>query len=109
MQIELTEKAARKFKEIIAKNGIPDAALRVGVSGVGCSGLTYEMRFEKSKPLPEDEVFESFGVKIYVDSASIRQIDGTKIDYIESKDCDGFAFYNPNIKPVCGCGVSFTA
>ena len=109
MAITLTEKAAQKVKGLIANEApTPEAGLRVKVVGGGCSGLSYQLAIEKAST-PGDKVFESHGVKVYLDPKSALFVTGTEIDYTESVMGSGFAFKNPNSKGSCGCGSSFTA
>ena len=73
--IEITETAARKIKSLMAKQGITDGGLRVGVKGGGCSGLSYTFAWEKQARLG-DEVFEGHGAKIFVDKKSLLFLTG---------------------------------
>jgi iron-sulfur cluster assembly accessory protein len=109
MAITLTEKAATKVKELFKQQGSPDGTgLRVKVVGGGCSGMSYELAVETS-PTPQDKVFESQGVRIFLDPKSALFVTGTEIDFQESLMGAGFAFKNPMAKGTCGCGTSFTA
>lgn len=109
MRIELSERAALKFKELAEKNGCAGAALRIAVVGGGCSGYSYSMVFAEKPPSETDKIFECFGVKIYIDKASVLLLDGTEIDYVGDAMVEGFKFNNPNAKITCGCGESFSA
>jgi iron-sulfur cluster assembly protein len=107
--IELTENAARKIRTLMAKQGIEDGGLRVGVKGGGCSGLSYTFAWERQERLG-DQVFEgASGAKIFVDKKSLLFLDGTVLDYDSSLLSKGFVFNNPNAKASCGCGSSFGA
>ena len=109
MAITLTEKAATKVKELFKQQGSPEGTgLRVKVVGGGCSGLSYQLAVETS-PTPADKVFESQGVRIFLDPKSALFVTGTEIDFQESLMGAGFAFKNPMAKGTCGCGTSFTA
>ena len=77
------------------------------VVGGGCSGLSYDMDFEQEAG-EGDQVFDSEGVKVYIDPMSFVYLDGTSIDYVETFSFSGFHFENPNAKKACGCGSSFT-
>ena len=99
--VVLTEKAAR----YIERRGKGDG-LRVGVRTTGCSGLAYKLEYV-DEAIPEDVVFESHGVKIYVDPKSLPYIDGTQLDFAREGLNEGFKFSNPNAKDECGCGESF--
>ena len=109
MAITLTEKAATKVKELFKQQGSPEGTgLRVKVVGGGCSGMSYELAVETS-PTSQDKVFESQGVRIFLDPKSAMFVTGTEIDFQESLMGAGFAFKNPQAKGSCGCGSSFTA
>ena len=109
MAITLTDKAATKVKELFKQQGSPEGTgLRVKVVGGGCSGMSYQLAVETS-PTPQDKVFESQGVRIFLDPKSALFVTGTEIDFQESLMGAGFAFKNPMAKGTCGCGTSFTA
>ena len=105
--ISLTEAAANKVKGMAQQHQVDTAGVRVMVVGGGCSGLSYDMDFEKD-PDEGDQVFDSEGVKVYIDPMSFVYLDGTSIDYVETFSFSGFHFENPNAKKSCGCGSSFT-
>jgi iron-sulfur cluster assembly protein len=108
--IHLTEKAASKIRELMAKDGIPadSGGLRVGVQGGGCSGLSYAMRLE-TQARDRDRVFEEHGARLFVDPKSYLYLDNTTLDYLEELMKHGFVFQNPQASRSCGCGSSFTA
>ena len=107
--IEISDNAARKIRTLMAKQGIDDGGLRVGVKGGGCSGLSYTFAWEKV-PRFGDEVFEGAdGAKLYVDKKSLLYLNGTVLDYDTTLISRGFVFNNPNAKGTCGCGSSFGA
>jgi iron-sulfur cluster insertion protein len=106
--ISLTEKAAEKVNVIRNEEKAEGHALRVRVKAGGCSGFEYDLYFDKDTTA-EDVIFESFGVKIYVDPMSMNYLDGTEIDFVEGMYGTGFKFNNPNVKASCGCGSSFSA
>ncbi len=107
--ITITEAAAKKIQSLMAKQGITDGGLRVGVKGGGCSGLSYTFAWEKEARLG-DEVFEGpGGARIFVDKKSYLFLKGTVLDYDTQMLSRGFVFNNPNAKSSCGCGSSFTA
>lgn len=81
--------------------------LRLGVKTTGCSGLAYVLEFV-DEVAAEDEVFESRGVRIFIDPKSLVYLDGTELDYGKEGLNEGFKFNNPNVKESCGCGESFT-
>ena len=106
--IQVTPKAVQKIRDAFAKQGIQDGGLRLGVLGGGCSGLSYQFKFD-AKPRPTDHVFEFNGVQVYVDPKSMVYLDGMTLDYKESLMQSGFAFENPHATKSCGCGTSFSA
>src|SRR5688572_12751214 len=106
--IQVTDKAITKIKQAFAKEGITDGALRLGVLGGGCSGLSYQFKFD-SKERPTDQVYEFGDVKIVVDPKSLLYLHGMTLDYKESLMQSGFVFENPNAQKGCGCGTSFSA
>jgi len=93
----------------LEEQGIPNASLRVWVAGGGCSGLQYQMAIDDAEPEEDDLIFESHGVRIYVDTLSIQYMDGSSIDYVEVMLGGGFKIDNPNAIATCGCGSSFQA
>lgn len=106
--LSLTEKAAAKIKESIVSENLMGSGLRVAVVGGGCSGFRYDLNLTKEE-LPGDLIFETKGVKCFVDPMSSMYLAGVEIDYKESEfGASGFAFNNPNSKRTCGCGSSFS-
>jgi len=105
--ITVTPKAVQKIRESFRKMGVV-GGLRLGVLGGGCSGLSYQFKFEP-KPRPTDLVYDFDGVQVYVDPKSILFLDGMTLDYKESLMHSGFEFQNPNASKSCGCGSSFSA
>ena len=107
--IQISETAARKIRTLMAKQGLEEGGLRVGVKGGGCSGLSYTFAWEREARFG-DEVFEgSDGAKIFIDKKSLLYLNGTVLDYDTSLISRGFVFNNPNAKTTCGCGSSFWA
>lgn len=105
MAITLTEKAAARVKDFLAKRG-KGVGLRLGVRTTGCSGLAYVLEFA-DEVKAEDREFESHGVRVFVDPKSLPYLDGTELDYAREGLNEGFKFNNPNVKDTCGCGESF--
>lgn len=105
--IEVTPRAVSKIREIFAKHEV-QGGLRLGVLGGGCSGLSYQFKFD-AKERPRDHVLTFDDVKIFVDPKSMIYLKGMTLDYKETLMQSGFAFENPNAKKACGCGTSFTA
>jgi iron-sulfur cluster assembly protein len=108
--IQVTERALKRVRSAMAKENVtPETGgLRLGVQGGGCSGLSYNIRFD-SQPRERDRVFEFDGVRIFVDPKSFLYLSGMVLDYEESLIKQGFAFVNPNSTKSCGCGSSFSA
>jgi len=108
--VHVTEKAAQKIHELLAKEGVPEQSggLRLGVQGGGCSGLTYAMRLE-TKARDRDNVFEENGARVFVDPKSLLYLAETTLDYEETLMRRGFVFQNPAATRSCGCGTSFSA
>jgi iron-sulfur cluster assembly protein len=105
MSISLTEKAAKHVNRNLSKRG-HGIGLRLGVRTTGCSGLAYELEYV-DQALPDDQMFESQGIKVFVDPKSMPYLDGTELDFAREGLNEGFKFQNPNVKDECGCGESF--
>ncbi len=105
MAITLTDKAAAHVNRNLEKRG-KGCGLRLGVRTTGCSGLAYQLEYV-DEPAPEDQVFESNGVKVFIDPKSLAYLDGTELDFVREGLNEGFKFQNPNVKDECGCGESF--
>jgi iron-sulfur cluster assembly protein len=107
--ITISDTAARKIKTLMAKQGISEGGLRVGVKGGGCSGLSYTFAWEREARVG-DEVFDGpEGARIFIDKKSLLFLNGTVLDYDTNMISKGFVFNNPNAKTTCGCGSSFGA
>ena len=105
--VTVTTKAVEKIREAFRREGV-QGGLRLGVLGGGCSGLSYQFKFD-SKPRPSDNVFNFDGVDVYIDPKSLVYLDGMTLDWKESLIHSGFVFENPHAKKSCGCGTSFSA
>ncbi len=105
MSITLTESAARHVSKYLAQRG-KGVGVRLGVKTSGCSGLAYKLEYA-DVVAPEDQVFESHGVKVLVDPQSLSYLDGTELDFVREGLQQGFKFSNPNERDRCGCGESF--
>ena len=107
--IQVTDKALVKVRSAMAKEGISpeQGGLRLGVQGGGCSGLSYNIRFD-SQPRERDRVFQFEDVRVFVDPKSFIYLNGLILDYSETLMQQGFAFVNPNSTKSCGCGSSFS-
>lgn len=106
--VTVTTKAADKLKEIMTTEERHDQALRIMVKSGGCSGFSYAMGFD-SEEHEDDIVYEQHGIRIKIDQESLRFLQGTEVDYVESLMGGGFAINNPNALRTCGCGQSFKA
>ena len=102
--ITLTELAAEKIRTLL--EGKEETGIRAGVRGGGCSGFTYNLKFDN--PEPPDRIIESHGINIYIDPKSYLYLMGTQIDFVNELNQSGFKFSNPNAKRTCGCGESFS-
>jgi iron-sulfur cluster assembly protein len=106
--LTLTPLAAGKVRELLEERGTPALGLRLGVRGGGCSGNSYFMEFCEADS-PGDQVFESHGVRLVVDSKSLALLGGTEVDFVSGLMGSGFKFNNPNVRHSCACGESFSA
>src|SRR5215813_1421054 len=107
--IQVTEKAIAKIRAAMAKENVSpeQGGLRVGVQGGGCSGLSYNIRFD-SQPRERDRIFHFEDVRVFVDPKSFIYLHGMTLDYQETLMQQGFIFVNPNAQKSCGCGTSFS-
>jgi iron-sulfur cluster assembly protein len=105
--VTLTDIATTKVKAFLESEdaAASGAGLRVGVRGGGCSGFQYSLALDEQRD--GDQVFEHEGIRVLVDSASLRYVDGSTVDYTESLMGAGFEVQNPNVVASCGCGSSF--
>jgi len=106
MGVTLTAQAADHIEKYLQKRG-KGLGLRLGVRTTGCSGMAYKLEYVDEQA-NEDQVFESFGVKVFIDPKSLVYLQGTELDYAREGLNEGFKFLNPNEKATCGCGESFT-
>ncbi|MCL4152311.1 UNVERIFIED_CONTAM: hypothetical protein GTU68_015772 [Idotea baltica] len=107
--IQVSEIAKKKVIELMQDDGFDATTdfVRVGVKSGGCSGLSYELKFDKEQ-LENDKIFEANSVKIIVDKKSFLYLVGTTLDYSGGLNGTGFVFNNPNANRTCGCGESFS-
>ena len=108
--IAVTEKAIAKIRSAMAKEGISpeQGGLRLGVQGGGCSGLSYNIRFD-TQPRERDRIFQFGDVRVFLDPKSFIYLHGMTLDYQETLMQQGFVFINPQATKSCGCGSSFSA
>ncbi|MDG1731004.1 MAG: iron-sulfur cluster assembly accessory protein [Algibacter sp.] len=107
--IKVSETAKKKVIELMADDGFNAAIdyVRVGVKSGGCSGLSYDLNFDKEQQ-EGDKVFEDNDIKIIVDKKSFLYLIGTTLEYSGGLNGTGFVFNNPNANRTCGCGESFS-
>lgn len=102
--IQLSELAAEKIKNLIAEQSLADeGGLRIYASSGCCSNNSYGMSLENMQN-PEDNVFESQGVRILVDPASFTQLEGANVEYYKDENTEGFSIEKPDAHTQCGCG-----
>ena len=104
--IKLSDNAASRIKEIMSSAEKNSLGVRVSVKSGGCAGMSYVMEYT-TKVNPNDEVIESKGVKVFIDSAATMYLLGTEMDYKKEDFSSSFVFNNPNESERCGCGESF--
>jgi iron-sulfur cluster assembly protein len=107
-QIEVTEDAAEQALSLLDQEGLDhgEAGLRLFVQQGGCAGLSYGMRFD-DEPDDDDTIYEHHGLRVFVDPASMRYIEGSVVDFETGLQGAGFHVENPNVVSECGCGESF--
>ncbi len=106
--IQISDGAAAHIQKLMAKQGITDGGLRVGIKGGGCSGLSYTFSWEREARTGDQIVEGPGGTKIYVDKKSLIYLAGTSLEYDAALMGKGLHFINPNAKASCGCGSSFS-
>src|SRR5712691_8152408 len=106
--INVSPSAASKISELLAEEQKQNSGLRVFVQGGGCSGFQYGLMIEENGQGSGDQVFESHGIKLFVDPISIQYLKGAEVDFVETITGGGFTIKNPNATSTCGCGQSFT-
>lgn len=103
--MRLTDAAAVRIRDLMARADKPIAGLRVGVKNGGCAGMSYTVEYA-SEILPSDEIVEDKGVTILVDPKAVLFLLGTEMDFKADKLTAQFVFNNPNQTGACGCGES---
>jgi iron-sulfur cluster assembly protein len=104
--VVLTPAAATAVQDLLSKRNLDGYALRVFVSGGGCSGFQYGMALENNFR-ETDMLSEQHGVKIVIDEISINYLSGATVDFVDEIMGSGFKIENPNAVSTCGCGSSF--
>tara|TARA_B100000780_G_C21096475_1_gene442253 strand:- start:1328 stop:1654 length:327 start_codon:yes stop_codon:yes gene_type:complete len=106
--IHVSETAREQVAKLKAEEQVPqDSFIRVGVKGGGCSGLTYQLKFD-TELSENDKQYDDNGVTIVVDKKSFLYLVGTTLDFSGGLNGKGFEFVNPNASRTCGCGESFS-
>ncbi|ESU30070.1 Iron-sulfur cluster assembly accessory protein [Flavobacterium limnosediminis JC2902] len=107
--IKVSETAKKRIAFLMEDDGFDTATdyVRVGVKSGGCSGLSYDLKFDKALG-EDDKVFEDNDIKIAVDKKSFLYLVGTTLEYSGGLNGKGFVFNNPNAQRTCGCGESFS-
>lgn len=103
--ITITQRAAKKYLEILAEEGKQGWGLRFSERMAGCNGFEYSLDYSE-KPLPDDQVFVSLGIHIHVNIQMISRLVGCEIDFVDGLQGSGFKISNPNVRSSCGCGTS---
>ena len=108
--IQVTDRALKRIRVAMAKEGVSpvEGGLRLGITGGGCSGLSYNIRFD-TQPRERDRIYNFDDVRIFVDPKSFIYLHGMVLDYEETLMRQGFNFINPHSTKSCGCGSSFSA
>jgi iron-sulfur cluster assembly protein len=106
--VSIAPAAAQFARQKLTARGTPNAAVRLGIKGGGCSGFSYVIQFDDDPPRERDTVYEQDGVRFYVDKKSLVYLAGSLLDYEKTLMFQGFKFRNPNEATSCGCGHSFT-
>ncbi len=108
--VQVTERALIRVRSAMEKEGISpeQGGLRLGIQGGGCSGLSYNIRFD-TQPRERDRVFQFGDIRLFVDPKSFIYLSGMVLDYENTLMKQGFNFINPNASRSCGCGSSFSA
>ena len=104
--INVTETAASKITELLSEEQKNGSGLRVFVQGGGCSGFQYGLMIEEGGGVG-DQVYESNGVRLFVDPVSFSYLKGAEVDFVDTITGGGFTIKNPNATSTCGCGSSF--
>tara|TARA_R110002072_G_scaffold87129_3_gene196612 strand:- start:25114 stop:25524 length:411 start_codon:yes stop_codon:yes gene_type:complete len=109
--VQLTERAAKEIKRVIAeqKFTVDNTWVRIGAKGGGCSGFTYVLDFDQAGPTEFDLTYKQHGVNVVVDKKSDFFMGGTELDFNDGLLDRGFVFKNPLASGTCGCGTSFSA
>src|SRR5436190_8386211 len=102
--VAVSDAAVLYAKQRLAQRGTPDAAIRLGVRGGGCSGFSYVIEFSDDPARERDLVFDAGGVRFFVDKKSFVYLAGSALDFEKTLVFQGFKFKNPQEASRCGCG-----
>ncbi|MBC8047325.1 MAG: iron-sulfur cluster assembly accessory protein [Fimbriimonadaceae bacterium] len=106
--VTLTEGAYKELKKIRTEKSIPEEyALRIGVKGGGCAGMSYILGFDQKNE--NDNIYQIDDLTIYMEKSHGMYLVGMEIDFVDGLNNRGFTFNNPNASKTCGCGTSFSA
>ena len=106
--VAFTQQAVTEIRNLLVKENVPESfALRVGVKGGGCSGMSYVLGFDSKQE--GDEEFWIDGIHVFMNKSHELYLYGMTVDYENGLNARGFVFQNPNAKTTCGCGSSFSA
>jgi iron-sulfur cluster insertion protein len=105
-ELRISDNAAKRIVRLVAQEGEPELALRVAVSGGGCSGFQYGFSLDNARR-PDDLLFQRNGASVIVDEVSFELLQGAELDYVQDLVGSYFAVKNPNATSTCGCGSSF--
>ena len=105
--INLSARAVRKVRELVAEEDNDNLKLRVYITGGGCSGFQYGFAFE-DEVAEDDAAIEKDGVTVLIDPMSFQYLVGSEVDYTEGLEGSRFVIRNPNAATTCGCGSSFS-
>ena len=104
----LSSEAIKQVKKALEKRGTPNAFLRIGLRGGGCSGFTYHLEYYDGEPRNKDLLFECDGVSVIIDKKSIIYLTGSELVWEKTLMSQGFRFVNPQEQGKCGCHESFS-
>ena len=107
--IKVSTQAREQVMQMMQSDGynLSDSFVRVGVKSGGCSGLSYDLKFDNALG-EDDKLFEDNDVRIGGDKKSFLYLVGTTLEYSGGLNGKGFVFNNPNANRTCGCGESFS-
>lgn len=103
--IGFTERAAKKYLDILEEEGKQGWGIRFADKMAGCNGFEYVLDYSE-RPETDDQIFESQGIQIHVQKGSVKRLLGSLIDFVDGLHGSGFKITNPNVKSACGCGSS---